>query len=199
MRVGRINSIRLMPYRDVKTLLRFFSVKGVAQGASRQNELAKINTLQPYDDSNINQKINSRNSLNNMVIDSIEKITLSELEKNNNLDSDRTKIEVIKAMRNARKGSKITALDLLAKSDIKSGLLGIQNKIDTDDIESIKKNEIILNENKVEIKFKKKEDETVSLKVENEGQEKSLIEEYTKMLKEIDSKNEEEKKNREFI
>ena len=48
-----------MPYRDVKMILRYFAMKGVAQGASKENELSKINTLQPYD-GDIKQQIKSR-------------------------------------------------------------------------------------------------------------------------------------------
>lgn len=200
MRVGRINAIKLVPYRDVKTLLRYFSIKGVAQAASKENELAKINTLQAYDNTDINQKISTRNALNNMVLDGIEKNTIMQLEKNNSLSSNKEKIEVIKSMKNLRKGNKVSALDLLANSQIKSGVLGMQNKENIGELENTNKpentnkNEMKFYENKVEVKDRKEED-NVSVKDKKE-ETKSLFEEYTEMLKNIDSKKEEKLSNK---
>lgn len=210
VRVGRINAIKLIPYSDVKKLLRYFSIRGVAREAKQEDDLANINTLQPYNNSNLTQKISSRNSLNTMVIDSMEKKALLEIDKNPNIDSDKSSIELIKAMNLARKGSKITALDLLAKSDIKNKILSKTNDINSLDKKDIKQEEMQVKntENKNALKQKIKENNKIDKK-SNEDEKKlqskdtikeqipSIIEQYAKNLKELEEKK--EQKNNKVI
>ena len=201
VRVGRINAIKLVPYSDVKKLLRYFAIRGVAREAKKEDELATINTLQAYNDNNLRQKISSRNSLNTMVIDGIEKKMLEAIEKNPDIYSSKSSIELIKNMNLVRKGSKITALDLLAKSEINNAILNTKNITDTQDLkqDEIKISTAKSQKNKKQItnhlEAKDKDKKINHLETKQKDKIPSIIEKYAKNLKELEEKNRSIKQN----
>jgi hypothetical protein len=200
VRVGRINLVKFMPYRDVRMILRYFAMKGVAQGASKENELSKINTLQPYD-GDIKQQIKSRNALNDLVLDTIEESKLSSMQ-DSTVMSLKSQIGLIKEMKLIRKGSKISGLDLLAKSDSK---IAIMNTDKTHTTVSQKEDTKVTTDEKVRLSTKennidknnnqKKEDITVS-KEDSKKETKTVMQEYADLLKRLDEKKEQEKKEK---
>lgn len=187
MRVGRVSAIRFMPYRDVRPLMRYHSIKKVAISSSNQNNLSKINTLQPYDPKDIKQQLKVSKAKNNIVLDAYEK---SILENEKNLNN---RIDIIKDFKKARKGSRINALKMLADSQVNSKLFPkkrnyLENKQQDNIDKTDKKNRLQNN---------------TLIKNNNDKKELSIIEKYAKQLKEItEAKNNkkifDDKKNKEL-
>ncbi|EHL16489.1 hypothetical protein HMPREF9630_01889 [Peptoanaerobacter stomatis] len=201
MRVGRINLVKFMPYRDVKMILRYFAMKGVAQGASKENDLSKINTLQPYDDRDIKQQIKSRNALNDLVLDTIEDSNLNSMQ-NGTTVSAKSQIRLMKAMRLMRKGSKVSGLDLLAKSDSKSAIMNTDKtnvstsqKTDTKYF-SDEKVQTVAKEKNIDKNDNQKKENISVIKEDSKKETKTVMEEYADLLKRLDEKKEQEKKDK---
>lgn len=201
VRVGRINLVKFMPYRDVKMILRYFAMKGVAQGASKENDLSKINTLQPYDDRDIKQQIKSRNALNDLVLDAIEDSNLNSMQ-NGTTVSAKSQIRLMKAMRLMRKGSKVSGLDLLAKSDSKSAIMNTDKtnvstsqKTDTKYF-SDEKVQTVAKEKNIDKNDNQKKENISVIKEDSKKETKTVMEEYADLLKRLDEKKEQEKKDK---
>lgn len=201
VRVGRINLVKFMPYRDVKMILRYFAMKGVAQGASKENDLSKINTLQPYDDRDIKQQIKSRNALNDLVLDTIEDSNLNSMQ-NGTAVSAKSQIRLMKAMRLMRKGSKVSGLDLLAKSDSKSAIMNTDKtnvstsqKTDTKYF-SDEKVQTVAKEKNIDKNDNQKKENISVIKEDSKKETKTVMEEYADLLKRLDEKKEQEKKDK---
>lgn len=201
VRVGRINLVKFMPYRDVKMILRYFAMKGVAQGASKENDLSKINTLQPYDDRDIKQQIKSRNALNDLVLDTIEDSNLNSMQ-NGTTVSAKSQIRLMKAMRLMRKGSKVSGLDLLAKSDSKSAIMNTDKtnvstsqKTDTKYF-SDEKVQTVAKEKNIDKNDNQKKENISVIKEDSKKETKTVMEEYADLLKRLDEKKEQEKKDK---
>lgn len=187
MRVGRVSAIRFMPYRDVRSLMRYHSIKKVAISSSNQNNLSKINTLQPYDQKDIKQQLKVSKAKNNIVLDAYEK---SILENEKNLNN---RIDIIKDFKKARKGSRINALKMLSDSQVNSKLFPkklnyLENKQQDNIDKTDKKNRLQNN---------------TLIKNNDDKKEPSIIEKYAKQLKEItEAKNNkkifDDKKNKEL-
>ena len=190
-----------MPYRDVKMILRYFAMKGVAQGASKENDLSKINTLQPYDDRDIKQQIKSRNALNDLVLDTIEDSNLNSMQ-NGTAVSAKSQIRLMKAMRLMRKGSKVSGLDLLAKSDSKSAIMNTDKtnvstsqKTDTKYF-SDEKVQAVAKEKNIDKNDNQKKENISVIKEDSKKETKTVMEEYADLLKRLDEKKEQEKKDK---
>lgn len=190
-----------MPYRDVKMILRYFAMKGVAQGASKENDLSKINTLQPYDDRDIKQQIKSRNALNDLVLDTIEDSNLNSMQ-NGTAVSAKSQIRLMKAMRLMRKGSKVSGLDLLAKSDSKSAIMNTDKtnvstsqKTDTKYF-SDEKVQTVAKEKNIDKNDNQKKENISVIKEDSKKETKTVMEEYADLLKRLDEKKEQEKKDK---
>lgn len=201
VRVGRINLVKFMPYRDVKMILRYFAMKGVAQGASKENDLSKINTLQPYDDRDIKQQIKSRNALNDLVLDTIEDSNLNSMQ-NGTAVSAKSQIRLMKAMRLMRKGSKVSGLDLLAKSDSKSAIMNtdkthttVSQKEDTK-VTADEKVRLSTKEKNIDKNDNQKKENISVIKEDSKKETKTVMEEYADLLKRLDEKKEQEKKDK---
>lgn len=197
MRVGRITPIKFVPYRDVKMILRYFSLKGVVKASSNEKNLSDVNTLQPFDSDNLKQKAFTQKSINNMVLDSVEEKGLKNLERQGGFLSEKSKINLIKQMNKARLGSRINSLENLIKTTENASILGSKD-MSSQNIDFSKNRDLVDSEyNKIDSSknFQKEEKflTTVGESVDDKKVAKSLIDEYAESLKKIEDRKSDER------
>lgn len=201
MRVGRISPIKFISYNDVRLLLRGFSLKIVADTSSNQENFSKINRLQPFDSSDLKQLQLTKKALNDMFIDTIEDSELNDINENKNALASKSAVEVMKAMRKARKGNKVNSLELLLKLNANKSILtsSLNTKSDINDTQHSKS--ITTTDNtrpKKSIDEKNKRVDSLLTEDKKDVQEKKgvkiLVEEYAEVLKKIDEEKKSQKK-----
>lgn len=184
MRVGRIIPIKMMSHKDVTALLKMFAKKGVATAA--RQELSQVDKLTPNKDNDIKSKINARNSLNDVVVDSTKESLLRSAERKTGILAERQKIDIIKNMEKAKEGVKISSLDFLAKSQVNTNFM---KKTENDDTQTYT-NDDRYNNNM----SKSNDDEKNTKKIEQSNEkQKSISSEYDELLKTLEEKKEKEK------
>lgn len=184
MRVGRIIPIKMMSHKDVTALLKMFAKKGVATAA--RQELSQVDKLTPNKDNDIKSKINARNSLNDVVVDSTKESLLRSAERKTGILAERQKIDIIKNMEKAKEGVKISSLDFLAKSQVNTNFM---KKTENDDTQTYT-NDDRYNNNM----SKSNDDEKNTKKIEQSNEkQKSISSEYDELLKTLAEKKEKEK------
>lgn len=214
MRVGRINPVRVMSYNSMRNMLKYYNINKIAKNANKLNKSADIATLMPADERKLKSVSDARKSLNNMAIEGIKDRMLLRV-KEDNILSSKSRISILKNMKEAKEGVKISSLDMLLNitepksSSIKNLQSLVNNKSDYTDlnVDTFNKNIIDKSPMKNNLESKKTGLETMKQNVDkdknsivnNKTQDKknSYLEEYENMLKNLqetkDKKKEQQK------
>lgn len=214
MRVGRINPVRVMSYNSMRNMLKYYNINKIAKNANKLNKSADIATLMPADERKLKSVSDARKALNNMAIEGIKDRMLLRV-KEDNILSSKSRISILKNMKEAKEGVKISSLDMLLNttepksSSIKNLQSLVGNKSDYTDlnVDTFNKNIIDKSPMKNNLESKKTGLETMKQNVDkdknsivnNKTQDKknSYLEEYENMLKNLqetkDKKKEQQK------